>query len=328
MTSRPRSSRGALTLAALVAGCGGGVHDLSVASYPLLVIHGHVDLSTLRRQHPSAPLIGALIWAAIPRVSRLCLESQNADFLVACPDPYGLFAGELEKAAPVDADGNFDLQLFHLPKASVSVGDEVTRIAYGSLLVAEDIDGNGQLSFPPRPDWRGDMPSTDTVALQPDVVVAASFSTLRADQVRVVFREGGFVADSNFYPSPGCPTPPTGFSLLAVPAYSGEAAAPGTCVSSDIGTLVEVPALSPAAALALTCRPSQQDAGVVELHDDHAPRADAKPVCLSHEIVAEMNVGVCTSAALFALKGCRDGALCETPEWDLTASPPEWWPCP
>src|SRR5262245_43433968 len=61
-------------LAALTGACGGSVHDASVGSAPLLVIHGHVDRASLQRTKPEAPLLGALGWAALPAVSPLCLE--------------------------------------------------------------------------------------------------------------------------------------------------------------------------------------------------------------------------------------------------------------
>lgn len=28
------------------------------------------------------------------------------------------------------------------------------------------------------------------------------------------------------------------------------------------------------------------------------------------------------------LRGCRGNATCELPSWDITATPPAWWPCP
>src|SRR5262245_45859494 len=104
-----RSEAAIVVVGALLAGCNASIHDLSVASDPLLTIHGHVDRASLLRANPDAPLIGGLIWAAVPAVSPVCLAFDNPVIRPACPDPYGVFYGEIELAAPIDADGNFAL---------------------------------------------------------------------------------------------------------------------------------------------------------------------------------------------------------------------------
>jgi hypothetical protein len=331
MASR-RGPGKALLLALLAVSCGRSAHDLSVASDPLLTLHGHVDVAKLTRFDPSKPLIGALVWGSIPRINPLCLKFQDPQLQAACPDPYGFFYGELELAAPVDGNGDFALPIFHLPKASVSVGDAVTRIAYGSLVVAEDTNGDGQLSFPVSQGGGGGGggpgdPNPPTPP-PPDVIIGAAFSTLLADQVRVVFREGGFVEGSNFYPDPGCPTPPGGFSTLSVPAYTGDPAAPGTCLSHPPDTTIEVLPLKAAEALGLMCRPLQQGIGVQQPNEQRKPRPTQVPVCLSHEIVALVTPSICNTFVAYGLKGCRLDPFCDKPDWDVTKTPPTWWPCP
>jgi hypothetical protein len=36
----------------------------------------------------------------------------------------------------------------------------------------------------------------------------------------------------------------------------------------------------------------------------------------------------CKQLTHYVLRGCENDAACEMPEWDFTAAPPAWWPCP
>jgi hypothetical protein len=333
MTSDERHGRPVLLALALLAGCtSGGVHDLSVPSEPLLVIHGHVNLATIGRQNRGFPLIGALVWAGVARIAPLCLKYAAPQIRAACKDPYGFFFGETERAAPVDADGNFDLVLPHLPAARVSVGDEVTRIAYGSLMVAEDLNGDGQLYLGPFGNRRGIPPGGDmpmpsaSVPSGADVVVAASFHTLRAEQHRVVFREGGFVEDSNFYPAPGCAPPPRGFSFEDAPAYTEPPATPGPCGFRPPDVQLEVSPLAPAETTALQCRPAPNGFRARRAMTSR-PNPSTPPICLAPDVLAVIIPGTCPALDSYLLKGCSDDPFCTAPEWDDTASPPDWWPC-
>jgi hypothetical protein len=327
MTSRSHALVGLLAfVTCFAASACGRVNDLSVPQQPLLVVHGHVDLASLSRPNPSAALIGSLVWAGLPTVNPVCLEFSSPDIAAACPDPYGVFEAEIEEAAPVDANGDFDLTLFHLPAARVSIGDQTTRIAYGSLLVIEDVDGNGQPTFPGgvRRRDRNDPPPSSNA---PDRIVAASFYSLHAAQQRVVFREGGFVSPSFFYPE-DCGEPPTGFSILSAPPYTGTPAAPTACIVASVDTRVDVPAvapLDPTEGLGLLCRPVQRDATVRQPQTDEEP--PGKHVCLSPTVLAAVFNGLCPSLRSYALRGCAQESQCPAPEWDITAAPPPWWPC-
>jgi hypothetical protein len=326
------SERCALAVAVLAGlGCTGSAHDATVAGTPLVVIHGHVDVAALDRGHPRAALLGALVWAAVPAVNPLCLEFYRPELAPACPDPYGMFWGQVERAAPIADDGSFTLELYNLPKASVSVGDEVTRIAYGSLIVVEDVNGDGQPTLPEPvggsdrgrgPEEPGGIPA------DADAVVAASFHTLRAEQTRVVFREGGFVTDSGFYPAPGCPAPPPGFSLISAPPYAEDRAAPGGCEARAIDAPVELAPLPRDEGEAFLCRTVQRGSRVRQPEGDREPISAFQRVCISHEILAIVTPEPCARLTAYALKGCDTDPLCGEPEWDQTRGPPSWWPCP
>ncbi len=321
-------------------GCTGKVHDLSVTASPLVILRGHVDTTSVARRNPNVPLLGALVWAGLPRTNPVCLKFDVADLKAACPDPYGMFYGQIEQSVAIDAQGNFDLPLYYLPKASVSVGDAMTRIAYGSLVVAEDVDGDGQLTFPNNirgsdagqgedPNPADNHPPTAAPAppTRSDTVIAATFSSLHTAQLRVVFREGGFVVNSNFYPAPGCAAPPPGFSIQSAPPLGDTPPTADPCTFSSTETRVEVPSLSPDEAQAFVCRPLQRGQRVLQPRQNQKLPKDMKAICLSPQILATVTMGSCPRVSIYALKGCRQDVFCLNPEWDLSASPPDFWPC-
>lgn len=326
--------------AAACGGCGRGAHDLAFTSGALVVIKGHVDLGTIRRPNPDpapqAPLIGALVWAKPAAVDPVCLEfASDRSIAPLCPDPYGVFNGEVEAFAPVDANGDFDLPLTHLPMVSVSVGDATTRIAYGSLMVVEDVDGDGQPTLLAAPDPNQlDAPAPEAAPAAIDRIVAATFYDLNAPQVRVAFREGGFIPGcpndaavhsgcSYFYPLVGC-EPPSGFSIVTAPAYSDPS---GACSTASPDARIDVPPLSPPDAQEFLCRAVQIGTGLRQARD-RGPRGVHTLVCLTPDLMAAVYPGFCSWLRSYALKGCAQDPLCATPEWDFTMSPPSWWTCP
>jgi hypothetical protein len=309
--------------------CGQGVHDLTVSSQPLVVIKGHVDASSLIRTHPSSALLGALIWASVPQVNPVCVEFQDAVTAPACPDPLGVFTGEIQASVAVDGDGNFELPLFHLPAARVSVGDAVTRIAYGTLVVVEDVNGDGQLTFvlPSGGRRRRALPPVSNPS-DPDLIVAATFSSLRVDQRRIVFREGGFVRDSYFYPAPGCDDPPEGLSVMMAGAYVDASHAMGPCAYATTEGRLELTPLSPTDGLALECRAVQAQPNVQQPVGDEPPSGNPTKTCFGANVLATVYSGPCPYLRSYALAGCQEDPMCASPEWNLTLAPPSWWSCP
>jgi hypothetical protein len=332
------TSEGLMAVVAVAAlGCSGSVHDRSVGAAPLLVLHGHVDLAALERPHPDAPLLGVLVWAALPVVNPVCLQFDLPELREVCPDPYGVYLRQIQIAAPVSADGSFSLALEALPAASNSVGNEVTRITYGSLVVVEDVNRDGLATLPIG--IFGLKLGAQRGAVL-DVIVAATFHTLRAPQARIVLREGGFVTDSHFYPAPGCPTPPSGFSILVAPPHPVAGGPAGDCAIRAADTTVEVPPLAVSQGQVLACRgwspaasfgeiPEQDPSYVIHRAQAGGPRpVMVRPICLNHEIQAIVVPDICPVLVVSALRGCATDPLCPQPEWDDTAMPPPGWPCP
>jgi hypothetical protein len=329
-----------LLLVLAVLGCD-RVHDLSVPSVPIVTFHGHVDTTMLTRTAPDAPLIGALVWAAVAAVNPVCLPLPPPPELAAdCSDPYGVFIGEIEAGVPVDASGNFDVTLLTLPQVSLSVGDQSTRIAYGSLIVVEDIDGDGQPSFPPTTlGGEGDRLAAPTATTTSDRVVAASFWSLEAPQQRIVFREGGFVTPSSFYPACGWTSaddpnvPPPGFSVLTVPAYdiSQPLPPPEGCAVQAPDVPVELTPITVADGLGLICRPVQlADATFRRMRNDTVLAPSGVPPWCSADgtVMAERFEGgrLCPSLRSYTLHCALDPG-CATPGSEVIETPPPWWPC-
>ena len=354
-SSAPRAALVAAPALLAAAACGQGVHDLSIGSTPLLVVHGHVDETQLQRVHSEATLLGALVWAAPAAVNPVCIrlsdrslvpnDPQQGELLAgACPDPYGVFPGEAEAWSPIDAGGSFDLPLYALPMARVSVGDAFTRIAYGALVVVEDVNGDGQPPFARTPGRGGMRRMVDNLQMQNvDRVVASTFSDLHAPQQRVVFREGGFVTPSYFYPAPGpgmgCEPPPA-FSVMTAPPYADPAV--GACTFSSTDTRLEVPPLPVADGTAFLCRAAVGNTTITlpQVPPDGDPQVvpGAVDICFGTNVLATVNIGpTCPIVRSFALSGCAQDPLCSMPEWTKTAaSLTGWyngtstpgWPCP
>ena len=119
------------------------------------------------------------------------------------------------------------ITLIDLPGADVMVGDLTARIAYASLIVYDDRNGNGTLDFhhPPRhrrnsqPDVAEDAGASATW----DIVYGASFISMTQPDQRLAYREGSFDNSINgiaFYPRYGCGEPLPAFSILSAGGFS------------------------------------------------------------------------------------------------------------
>jgi len=350
--------------ALLISACGSGVTDLSASSGPLLTVHARLDPAALATA-TGAPLRASVVWAAVPGLDIVCLRyaAKSPKLAAACPDPLRLRPGSIEPVFPApNADGlSFDIPLSRLPATSVSVGTVTGRIAWGSVLVGEDLDGDGQAVFSGR--WRrnqvqgsggGGMGgsgaagnpdgatdgATDTgiTVLPPkDGLLAASFITLLEPQQRLGFREGDFDAGSLFYPAPGCPQPPKGFSVVRASAYPIlPGSLPGPCQVDDPATgVVKAAPVGAAQVRDLACNtppgrvqnPNQADHNGPGGMGRPAPIPKGTAECLSPELALYVGDGNCPSVTLYALKGCSEDPECKKPDWDVVKTPPDWWPC-
>ena len=45
-------------------------------------------------------------------------------------------------------------------------------------------------------------------------------------------------------------------------------------------------------------------------------------------VVSGRSTDHCKGLTHYTLRGCRENVACAVPDWDFTANPPAWWPCP
>ena len=325
----------------------------------------------------------AVIWGAQWLTEPFCIlppESPQAAAVISagCRDTFGFVPNRVDASAPIAADGTASLPLDQLPTADVLVGDVTARVAYGSLVVYDDRDGNGlQLSQPQRTasGGDGDRFNNDTPD-SADVIYGASFLTMTAPDRRVAYREGTFNQDGAFYPRAGCGAPLPAFSIVrggGFPAASARTAtlagtlpqeSPTTCSEvAPSATVVDIAAQPPSVVEEVGCDERTDDGSSrYRQPPTNAPDLSGRVTACAHLpafdtggalfdggagaspdggadggvsassliqlVVSGRATDKCKGLRHYTLRGCRDDVSCALPEWDFTASPPSWWPCP
>jgi hypothetical protein len=309
----------------------------------------------------------ALVWGAQWQTEPFCVlpaESPDAAAVIAagCRDPLGFVPIRVAASVPVTPGARASLSLFDLPGADVMVGTLTGRIAYGSLVVYDDRDGDGTLGLatPHRArSGRGDRFNMDTVD-STDVVYGASFLTMTKADQRVAFREGAFDRTSAFEPRIGCDDPPRGFSVLSAGGFTvaeatiasalGQLPAeedPAKCgQAAPADALIEFGVQAPDGAREVSCVERTNDSSIryreppadapEDLSDRlmacvHLPSFDAgNQSSLIQLVVSGRSGDRCKSLTHYTLRGCRENVACALPDWDYTANTAtavKWWPC-
>lgn len=49
---------------------------------------------------------------------------------------------------------------------------------------------------------------------------------------------------------------------------------------------------------------------------------------ITQYVVSSRSDERCKIITHYVLRGCDEDAACALPEWDITQTPPAWWPCP
>jgi hypothetical protein len=354
--------RAALALVFLV-GCG-RLEGFGGAAPPLAMFNAQVtgDLRSVSMRD-NASLRLALVWGAQWQTEPFCIlppESDGAAAVIAagCRDPFGFVPTRVAANTSVDLGQMTSLTLTDLPSAEVMVGDVTARIAYGSLVVYDDRDGDGTLLLarPHRTRSGGDEPDDEDPKDSSDVVYGASFVTMTAPDQRVAFREGAFIETAAFYPRHACGVPPPQFSVLSAGGFSaadGLASAlmgklpsedPATCVEASPDVAVVNIALQPSATVReVACLERRDDSSVRYREPPHeAPDLTGRVTACAHLpsfeagdqsrliqlVVSGRSADRCKGLTHYTLRGCRENVACPVPDWDYTATPPAWWPCP
>jgi hypothetical protein len=226
---------GCLVVAAslLPVGCGKAV-GLGGAVTPLVQIQvqtsGDPAQFTPAGDTPSFHV--ALVWGLQWQPEPFCFlppESPEAAAVIAagCPDSFRFVPNLAGADIPFQPGTPATLALDGVPAADVMVGDLSGRVAYGSLIVYDDHNGDGSLDLrtPPRFHRHGPPTQAPTYddggpAGPADLVYGASFISMTLPDQRVSYLEGTFNAKAAFYPRAGCPDPPAGFSILSAGGFS------------------------------------------------------------------------------------------------------------
>jgi hypothetical protein len=350
-------------LAAIVvswsAGCG-GLSGFGGNAPPLATVHVQVtgDLASVQVPGPAPVLRAALVWGAQWLTEPLCVPPPGNDTALAaliaagCRDTFGFVPVRVAVNAPLAADGTAELDLVDLPAADVMIGGVTARVAYASLVIYDDRDGNGTLTLGRASRLGGrDQGRPDDMGMQTaDLVYAASFASMTQPDVRLAYREGGFNRTAAFYPRPGCGDPLPSFSIVSAGGFSAMAALggqlpledPSTCHEEPADTPVMLAFRSPAALHELACQERTLDSSIRYREPPAEPidltaRAAAcasvldgslKPTGMIQYVVSGQSDDSCVGLTHYTLRGCRNDPLCAQPQWDITATPPSWWPCP
>jgi len=356
-----------IAAAAALAGCG-DLKGLGGPVPPLvtfqILVNG--DLAPLRPPGVTSEqsLQVALVWGAQWQTEPFCIlpaESPDAAAVIAagCRDPFSFVPALVGANVPVTIGVPTTLSLSSLPAASVMVGDLSSRVAYGSLVVYDDRDANGTLDLAmPHRTARGGRRAdeeTDTPD-SPDIVYGASFITMTAPDQRIAYVEGISFRPSAFYPRAGCQDPALGFSVLTAGGFSAAAALasavtgilppedPASCANETPDTaVITFGVQAPASVQEVSCVEPANDSSVryreppANMPDftgrltacAHLPVFDAKDQStLIQLVVSGRPQDRCVGLTHYTLRGCRENVDCPVPDWDFTASPPAWWPCP
>jgi hypothetical protein len=227
----------------------------------------------------AGPLRVALVWGAqwlpepfcvappkaVPAVVQPGWKLPSVDDVVAagCPDNFRFVPDRAGADIPIQPDVPPTIDLINLPAADVMVGDVTARIAYASVVVYYDRNGNGTLDFhhPPHhqdheEDYNPGTPATS------DVVFGASFISMTKPDQRVAFREGEFDANVAFYPRIGCDNsqPLPGFSILSAGGFDASLALQGQLPTESDPAACAVATLDDAVVTILLSAPTA-DAG-------------------------------------------------------------------
>lgn len=358
-----------LIVVAAVAACGKPV-GLNGPVRPLASIHVVVtgDPAIVAPSEPAPNLRVALLWGLQWRPEPFCFlppeSSAMAALLAAgCPDSFGFVPNRVGADVAVQPGVPASIELIDLPAADVMVGDITGRVAYASLVVYDDRNGNGVLDTH-RPRRRR---HDDSQANQPppedagppatrDAVYGASFISMTQPDRRIAFREGSFDPTVAFYPRANCEGPPSGFSILSAGGFTASAALqasvlgqlpaedPATCAIAPLNDTISIALQAPGPLSQLACTQVDTD-GVSYYRQAPADKPDLTTstwACASFPHLSGDDAGAptgkqllvagnpndpCRSVVHYTLRGCDNDPMCVHPSWDITATPPSWWPC-
>jgi hypothetical protein len=214
----------------------------------------------------------ALAWGMQWQPEPFCIMQDQPPEVAAvmaagCPDNFRFVPDRVGADILVEPNSPAVINLYTLPGADVMVGDITSRIAYASLIVYDDRNGNGKFDLR-HPPHRHHHEEAEDAPGPPDLVYGASFISMTMPDRRIAFLEGKFV-ESAFYPRHGCPEdPPKSFSILSAGGFTQEAGMsaalqgqlpledPASCAVNTLDDTIVIQLQSPTSLGQLACTAS------------------------------------------------------------------------
>ena len=310
-------------------GCG-GVNELGSEPEPLFHIEARFTELIPEPAGGFTNLRAGLMWAGVPVFVPYCfeygtnptkpLQMPTKVAKVGCRDIYKIVPGLMGPTVAVDPSAqSFRIPVTQLPSAEVLIGTLEQRMAYASIVVFDDLNGDRELDLSRGCGGFGG-------SSQPrEPIYASSFTDLKERQTRLAYVEGPFNLDSFYYPHPKCSqVPPEGFSIWEV---DGAFVSEEECSIHDIYHPVELTPATPTALRPLSCLQRDRES-FPRAPRMQPPDEDDVWECTEQGALAVANPDChCPEVRVFTLSGCSDDLECEKPEWDVRETPPEWWPC-
>jgi hypothetical protein len=313
---------------------------------------------------PQVALVWGAQWLTEP-FCILPPETAEAAAVIAagCRDRFGFVPARVGPSVPAALGAPATLSLSDLPTADLFVGGITGRVAYATLIAYDDRNDNQTLDLSQphqapigKEGRRGDDGANmDDLSDALDVIYGVSFLTMTEADQRVAYLEGAFDATSAFYPRFRCDPPPVGFSILGAGGFTAAGLAatangatglpaedPTMCTERPSRTMVDISARPPADVVEVGCveRADDSSSRYHEPPDASPDLSDRVSACvhlpsfeaagqssLIQLVVSGRATDRCKGLTHYTLRGCREDVSCPVPDWDITASPPSWWPC-
>lgn len=309
----------------------------------------------------------ALVWGEQWLPEALCIlpaaDPAVADVIAqGCRNPLAFTPARVAASAPLVVGEVTTLELTQLPSADVMVGGVAARVAYGSLVIFDDRDGDASLDLarsvrlPTGPfggggaGGGGGMGPPDPEEDEPpsrDIIYGASFVAMTEADRRVAFREGDYT-QAGFYPRRNCGAPLPGFSILSAGGFTFEEAVaatlagqlpeqdPASCAEDAIDdTVVEIPLRPSVEVREVGCEQRRRDSSVVYRDppvDEPPELAARKFACTSipsltgeqDPATAGITQLVVTNTTDETCKGLTHYTLVGCDDGELVCDQPEW----
>jgi hypothetical protein len=226
-TTATATTTAALLAAGALAGAGCGDLQGFGGPTPPLATFQVVVSGDVAAARPQVALVWGAQWLSEPFCNQDPPESTDVANVIAagCRDSFGFVPFRVGPAVSIEVGVPAPISLYALPTPDLLIGDVSSRVAYASLVLYDDVNGDGTLTLatPHRAPGGGGpgngngMPEDEVDSF--DVVLGASFSNMTLPDQRLAYLEGTFERAA-FYPRAGCDDPPDGFSLLAAGGFS------------------------------------------------------------------------------------------------------------